>query len=300
MKCIFLSVLFFLICSLSIQSNLIPDQNNPLLIENPIKDVLGNVFSFRFSFPQSNSNEIGPAALSSSGLNYGQFFGVAFPTSTASELQFDQGSNPNYSCSLSDGTNNYLVTAVKPAISQVTTTLPAESHIAYCRLDEMTLVPLKVGLSISYTLTLTLTNTKFTSTSYIRTISLFTSTTNTPEKMIIDSIPLIGTAALYSNWSQWSNKALDILSAAIQVTQGPSVSTSNSVLYPYNLFDINLTLKSNTFISAADHSIVIKFPSKVVTAPSTVLATISTSTDPLLATLKGNLLLLLLIQTLFF
>jgi len=215
---------------------------------------------------------------------------VAFPPSVgAADLLFDQGVL-KFGCALTDGTNTYLVTAVQPVTSVITSTLAVESNIAYCRLDDISSnVPLKTGLGVVYRLTITLTSVKIASTNFLRAISLFTATSNNPDKMIIDSIPVIGTAALYGDYTAATPKALDIMNASVTVTQGPSVATATTTVYAYNQFDVSLTLKANSFITAADHIIVFRYPTNTVSPATTVLTTAAAANDANQVLLAGNL-----------
>ena len=286
-----ISIIICLLLGLTTSFNLQSDNNNPITVTPPLNTQNGVVFTIRFSFPAATANAIGPSAYGSSGLNFGQFLGVAFPPSVGtSDLMFDQGSVAKFGCSLTDGTNTYAVTPVQPVASPIISTLTAENNVAYCKLtDKTSNVPLKVGPSITYTLKITLTSVKIASTNFLRTISLFTATSNNPEKMIIDYIPVLGNAVLYTDYTTWTPKALDIVNAAVTVTQGPSASTSGTIVYPYNQFDVTLTLKANNFITAADHVIVFQYPTTTVTAAGTVLTAQAAANDPLQVALKGNL-----------
>jgi hypothetical protein len=223
----------------------------------------------------------------SQGLNYKQFIGVMIPSK--SNLNFDQLINgqPVYSCEFSNGSINYSISAVPaipgPVLAQGVV-IPAEKNILYCRLDESVNVPLKVGSDIIYTLTIKLTSIKISSTNFLRNISLFTATSNNPEKTIIDSIPVLGSLALYSDSDSINSSTttpLIIESGSISVTSGPSASTSNSILYPHNIFNLSLNIKSNSILAASDHNIIIKFPSEMISSPSNIKSYALSSTDKL-------------------
>jgi len=222
-----------------------------------------------------------------------QYIGVAFPASVGTvDLLFDQGATPKFSCALTDGTNSYNVLAVQPVASSIVTTIPVESNIAYCRLmDTSVNVPLKTGTGIVYTLNLTLNAGTKISSNLLRQISLFTSTANHPEKMIIDIIPVLGNVVLYADVSALSPKALSIESTAVTVTSGPSSLNAGTIVYPYNTFDVRLNLKANNFISAADNVVVIYYNNQVVSPPTSVSSVSTSATDPLQVAVKGSLLL---------
>jgi len=107
--------------------------------------------------------------------------------------------------------------------------------------------------------------------------------------MIIDSIPVVGSLAIYGDYTTASPKALDITNAAVTVTQGPASATAGSTVYAYNQFDVTLTLKANSFISAADHIIVFKYPTDAVSPAGTVVTADAAPSDTLQVALKGNL-----------
>jgi hypothetical protein len=152
-------ILTCIIFCLVTSGTIIPDTHNPLQMNMPSNTWAGQSLIFKFSLPDG-----------SAGLNYKQFFGIVFPSSLATgDLNFSN-TPATWSCVLSDGTNNLAVTGVLPVTSP-TQSIAAQNNIAYCRLDEMVLVPLKTG--ISYTLTVTLGN-KIASTQFIRQIGLFT------------------------------------------------------------------------------------------------------------------------------
>jgi len=279
---------------MSVSLNLLPDVVNPLQVNIPSNTAnaaltTGESIIVKFSFPTTTNNVyVGPFSYGSPGLNYKQFIGVQFP-STMTELGFDQLSSSavKYGCALTDGTNTYSVSAVAPVTSPIVSTLAVESSIAYCRLDDNSNnVPLKTGPSIVYTLTISLSIK--TSTVFVRNVGLFTSTTNNPEKVIIDSLPVLGTMAIYGDVVA-ATPVLNQQTSSIIVTQGPSAAASGSTVYPYNTFDLYLTLKSSTFITAADHLIVFRYPSNVVSGPTAVLTNQAAANDPLQVAIGGTL-----------
>jgi len=271
--------------------NLQPDITNPLMVLNPLTTSTGAVFTVKFSFPSATPNAIGPSAYGSSGLTLGQFIGIVFPPSVGTtDLTLDQGSN-KYLCSLTEGTSTSIeVSAVPSSASSVNTQNVAENNIAYCRLDDLNYAyPLKVGPGTVYTLKITLNTVKIASTNYLRSLTLFTSTSNNQDKIIIDSIPVLGTAALYADYTLFTPKALDLVTPLISVTQGPTTAIGGSIVYPYNQFDVTFNLKATTFISAADHLFVITYPANMISAPTSIINNQAASNDPLQAAVKGNL-----------
>ena len=272
----FILIILMIFC-FSNQLNLIPDRTNPFLVESPSKELF-TTFVIKFSFPEESKNELGPKTIPSSGLTNNQFIGLKFPQSMGPNLKFDLGSK--WDCELSDGINNYNIVAVIPSISNIPG-LEAEKNIAYCQLKDYSKnIPLKIGLSIVYTLRIKFSF-KFTN-SFIRGISLFTSSSNTPEKIIIDSLPSLGSLVLYNDWKEFNIKPLELLDSNFEVEN----EENKSIIYPGVKFDIILELMSNDFLNRADHIIVINYPKDTVSPPISV-SSIKTSFNDI--ALKGNL-----------
>jgi hypothetical protein len=244
--------------------NLIPNKQNPIVLNAP--DVNNNpVVDVRFSFDNM-----------SNGVAFNQFIAVEFPPNVSSDLQFDQGNTNKYSCSLTDGTTTYTMVAVKPLVS-------SEGNIAYCQLTDTTNNIVKVG---NFKLSITLIGTKITS-NYVRSMKMFTATSNKTTKMIMDQASFLGNVALYNDPLVYVNKAIDITSSSILL--GSSVVTN---IYPYQTFDISLNIKSNIFISQNDLLITFKYDKTVVSAAQSVISNslnLGSTVDPLSAAIKGTL-----------
>lgn len=277
----FLALITFYFVKITKELNLIPDSHSPLQMPSPTNSANGATIVFRFSFPSASSvTTSGPLSINSAGLTYGQFIGVSFPENLGdTDLTFDQGGSVKYSCSLTDGTYTYLITPVLPTASPNTNTyLYPENFVAYCRLDDInnTKVPLKPG--ILFTFSITLSSVRIASTNYVRGVTLFTSTSNNPERIIIDSLPMFGTLLQYPDWVGYTPKALDIVSATLTPT----------IIYPYTTFSTTITLKANSFLNIAEILIVFRFPTDTVTAANSVSSSAVLATNPLQANLKGT------------
>jgi hypothetical protein len=270
----FLFVVYFL--PLILNLNLIPDSQNPFMIKFPETLTADNILKLRFSFHPD-----------SVGINYSHFFAIQFPQNMGEqELTYNQFDPPVYTCALEDNKGNtYQLTAVKPdkgtSKSQV-----AEAYMAFCRLDEV-IKKVKVGPEYKYTLTL-----KFgvkLSVQFIRGVGLFTCTTNNPARVIIDSVPVIGTGGLYPDHTILTlNRALNIEQATLIINEGPlkgkstdfkkdtagnGVSSDPSVaIFPYTSITINLILRTGatTLIYSDDTILALRFPSSVVSAPKSI------------------------------
>ena len=202
-------ITIFLILNFTAQLNLIPDKNFPLMVKNPSKGNNPSI-TIKFSFPSVTQNEMIPQLSGSPGLLNSQFIGLQFPSSLGSILDYDQKSAR--SCKLSDGINEYELLAEKAAASLFTVEGP-EKNVAYCKLDinpENT--PLKTGPEVIYTLTV---ETDPISVNYVRGLSLFTSTSNTPDKIIIDYLPLLGSIANYNSYDSIETPSLEIINSEI-------------------------------------------------------------------------------------
>jgi hypothetical protein len=244
--------------------NIIPNKQNPIVINAP--NVNNNpVVDVRFSFDKL-----------SSGIAFNQFIAVVFPPNVSSDLQFDQGATNKYSCSLTDGTTTYTMTAEKPLVS-------TEGSIAYCKLTDTTNNLVKTG---NLKLSITLIGTKITS-NYVRSLKMFTSTSNKSSKIIMDQASFLGNVALYNDPLTYVTKAIDITSSSILL--GSSTVTT---IYPYQTFDISLNIKSNIFISQNDLLFTFKFDKTVVSAAQSVISNslnLGSTVDPLSAAVKGSL-----------
>jgi hypothetical protein len=249
----------FLIISLSSAYNIIPDPQNPLLIKTPQTGQSQLQIIFRFSLSQN-----------SPGLNYNQFIGINFPFYIATQLAFND--KPKWTCDLTDGTNKIQLTPAASVSSPQS--LAFENTVAYCKLTDSAVAKLTAGSSYIFTLTLSSTIT----TQFIRNISLFTSTANHQEKILIDYSPIFGSIGLYS---AWDNKGpLQIITSV--VNNGQSIN-------PYNIFSVQVDLQVNSNININDFNLVIKYPSNVVTAPNAIQSTAIDALDPMKNKLNGTL-----------
>jgi hypothetical protein len=244
--------------------NIIPNKQNPIVLNAP--NVNNNpVVDVRFSFDPM-----------SPGIAYNQYLVLVFPPNVSSDLQFDQGATNKYSCSLTDGTNTYTMTADKPLSS-------AEGNMAYCKLTDLTNNVVKAG---NLKLSVTLIGTKITS-NFVRSMKMFTATSNKASKLIIDQASFLGNVALYNDPLVYVNKSIDITSSSMLL--GSSVVTT---IYPYQTFDISLNIKSNIFISQKDLLFTFKFDKTVVSAAQSVISNslnLGTANDPLSNAIKGSL-----------
>ena len=265
-KC-FKIALLTIICLLGLtkSGNLIPDAQNPIQVNTPDLGASPTIDA-RFQLDTA-----------SAGLAYNQYIVMVFPPNVATNLQFDQGTTLKYSCALTDGTTTYTMTADRPVSA-------TEGNFAYCRLTDLVNNSIKAGTKLK--LSVLLIGVKFT-TNFVRSMKIFTATSNKLAKIIIDQASFAGNVALYADPLTFTNKAIDITSSAILL--GSSTVTN---IYPYQTFDISLNIKSNIFISANDFVFTFKFNKDVVTAAQSAISNslnLGSSTDPLNAAVKGSL-----------
>jgi hypothetical protein len=261
-------------CTLTTRTlSIIPDPQNPLLMDLPQMANPGQDLTLRFSFQEG-----------SAGLIYHQFIAVVFPKKLGdSELFFS--AKPIWTCALKAGLVKYTLTPMSSEISP-TKSLPAENNIAYCRFDD-TGNNLKPG--VTYELTLNM-GFKITSTNFIGIIGLFTSTSNNAEKIIIDSTPVFGTLGQYGDWFSAPPLQITAMDAPV-VTSSLSLITTpqKNAIYPYNVFDLTFSIKCNTFIAASDVYIIFNYPSTIVSAATSVTSSFIQDNNPLKAAIKGTL-----------
>jgi len=280
-----LSLIVCLLIGLSTPLNLVPDINNPVSMQFPSTIDNGAVISVRFYFPPATPNALGPVALGSTGLSFRQFIGVQFPTLTNLFTQTSQ-----FSCALSDSSGaTYDMESKIPTATLTGQGGAVETNLALCQLVARTNVPLKTGPANIYTLNLTL-NIKF-STTLLPQINFFTATSENADRMILDSLPVLGTASLYGDYRTFATKSLAYTSVVdTKVNVGPSAgSTTTQKVYPYNEFELSFNLKVNTHITAADHLIVFKYPSDTVSRADTVFTSDIEAANTLKVGLKGDL-----------
>jgi len=164
------------------------DELAPLIMNKPGMNSVGYTLTIRFTFP-----------VGSIGLQYHQYIGLNFPKSLgAFELFLDtyyyaansNGPEKRVSCGLTDSLNNKMTVTAVPSVQGDSTI--QENNILYCRLDE---IEKQMKNGEAYILTLSL-NEVVLSSQFVKSIGLFTSTSNNSEKIIIDNIPVLGSLAI--------------------------------------------------------------------------------------------------------
>jgi hypothetical protein len=259
---------------------IVPDVTNPIQVVNPSYVATSVAVTVRFQFPAG-----------SPGLVYNQFLALQFPFLPSTDFNGSTTSGspaaPNFSCALSDGKINFAVLPTASIVGQINASLAAETNIAYCQLVDPINSLLSAGTTYIFTVTLTA---NAVASRWWRNVSIFSSTANYPEKIIIDSLAVIGTVGTYGDWTTTTNKPLQISNCVATVTTGPSASQASggiSSIYPYNVFDIAVSVKINARIDM-DSLILISYPASMVTPASTVTSTDYNSAIALQKALVGS------------
>ena len=258
MYLIFILIIFLFLNFIS-NGIILPDGQNPITMLFPNKNTFGNLLTFRFTLPSD-----------SIGLFTGQVIGFKFPNST---LNLPLSSN-QFNCSLRDvNGNSYLVSPKYFNILE---------QIFYCSFDELqkTLFP-----NGNYILGLNLTAINFFLNTYISQIGLFTSTTNSSDKIIIDSNPAFGDIAFFPDWSNSIYSYFNISAININTTTVNILSTFN--------FNVTINIVGYTF-NTSNNIFLVKFPSDTVIKGEMITIKSYMGSDQsmdLFAKLGGNLTL---------
>lgn len=228
-------ILLVLIMSIQTKITIIPDSDNPIQIMQPYKNQNLSL-TIKFSIKESKTF-----------LFKNQFIALVLPsTMTSSDLSFNSYSN--FTCSLSDNSNNkYTFKAVTASISNINSNNSStESNHIYCKYTDT--YPIIGGSGKSFTLIINLN--KVFSTSFIPSYDLLFTSSNTPDKIIYSSYIGLGNTAQFGNYLTNSTRALEITSAEIKPLSGKCSLAINqcSSIYPYNYFEINLSLKINSYL----------------------------------------------------
>jgi hypothetical protein len=251
-----------ILVSQAITLPLIVDPQNPVQLIWPTTSDNQTNLDLKFKFqPGSNT------------LVFGQVFGVVFP-SDISTLKLNEGASPKWGCQLTNDDNG------KPV--SLTAIQGPEVNIAYCRLDDLTNSPLSVGVNYRLTILLNFV----ISANLWSNIGVFTATSSDVNRLYIDSQPVFGVVGQYGNWA--SNSILKPL--AVKSVTFVNKSVTGNVIYPWNTFDLVITLTTNAFIRMQDMNLTLFYPDKLVTPTTTSVTSDKTdNVNPLLAALQGTL-----------
>lgn len=271
-KVIKLIFTFLFLLNVCLSDRIIPDPDFPLLVKSPIRGVdnISTAFEFRFKLPiKTSSSSVNPA----SGIGFNQLIGVRFNDGIFSFSSIFP------SCKLSSATTTYVVEAVQPSPSSLATTATTDTKVIYCRLVDST----NTRLPGDTTLTLTIIFGTKISNSWIHNISLFTSTSNNPDQLIIDNLPTFGSVGLYSDYTTSNNNKLIQISngggSSLATVTSPSNQATNT-LYPGFTFDTRIVVQVMQYwiVDPEDFIIYVKYDTSLFLAPTGV-ATEDVSTN---------------------
>lgn len=263
-KVLKLILAFLLLANIALNDRIIPDPDFPLLVKSPRRglDGISTAFEFRFKLPvRTSSSSVNPA----SGIGFNQFFGIRFNDGI---FNF---SSITPSCTLTSAANKYTVSIAQPAASTLATTSTTNTKVIYCKLEDK----VNTNLPGDTTLTLTLTFGTKISNAWIHNISLFTSTSNNPDQLIIDNLPTFGSVGLYSDYTTTnSNKLLQISNgggSSLATVTSPS-NTASSTLYPGFTFDTRIVVQVMQYwmVDPEDFLIYVKYDTTCFLAPTGV------------------------------
>ncbi len=234
------------------------DTNFPLFV-TPNRHTVdqSTMLEFRFQLP---TRRFGNS--SAGGLEFNQYFALRFQDNI---LNFT--SNPP-SCSVMVGTTSYTVvgfTSENAAFSNVN----ANSNYFFCKLTDT--INSKILPNVTVTLTLTFTNQ--ITTRFISNISLYTTTSNNIDGMIIDSLPNFGSIGLYNNYlTSTNNKFMRITSDTNNLAFITSPATTSQVLYPNFTFDLKFNLQIGQLftLEPEDFFVVLQYDTVSFSNPTSV------------------------------
>lgn len=251
---------------------IIPDPHSPVYLDSPNLDVEGKTLHLRFSL--SNSP----------GISYKQFFGVVLPDNLPhTDLKFNSPipgttDTPKFDCNLTfnQGTTTRNIT-VTSTLGQngILSNEESESNIIFCQLNDNTFLQMINGDDIIYDLAITL-NQKLQSY-FIQSVGLILSSTNTPDRIILDRIHNLGNIGQYNDYidiDKHDYQPLIIENMSIIPVTGYCVQNGCSDIYPYDTFRLSIDLFVQVPIRLIyDHYIVIRYPMNIVKAESVVVTT---------------------------
>ena len=266
--CFFFYILLNILENLQqIHSYLItPHKQHPLSMTfiDKITSTGGQIVEIRFKLNEK-----------SSGLIYKQYIGVLFENEEFFSNVISSTSSNTWSCGLKSTSVTFSVTSEEAKPGKIRSFVN-NNNIAYCRFDDRLNV-----LPINQELTLIMTfSTKF-SQDLIKQISLFTTTSNQPDQIIIDSLPVLGTIGYTLN-----SQIVSLNSVEETIKSGPSTT----IIYPYNKIDIKLgfSVQTSFTIMHEDYIYVFKYNTTAFKATTNV-STVNASKEAKHLALVGGL-----------
>lgn len=264
MKKIIKLVSIFIILNLNINllnQTIVPDPVAPLYVDYPYTNKNNLTLTFRFKI------------LNGSRFLYKQFLGIAFPIDYSKsinqfDLPFSDTDNTKYDCDLivqsSISKTSIKLLSTFPEIPINPDYQEIEKNIIYCQHDDALLASNFIP-SVEDTYILKIKLKHKININYVSTVRLFLSTTNSNDKIYLDQAYFVSDIGLYNNYPEIykDNVPLSLEETIITVTTGKCSNSEYKCndLYPENTFNIDLIIKSNTYIRLiSDNYIVIELP----------------------------------------
>ena len=258
-----LFLVFSLICLCSTDM-IVRDYNFPVMWKQASINTSGRTLELRFRLPM-RTKTVGTTTSVAGGLVYGQFIGVRFQSGT-----YKFTDSIVSSCTLSSAVKTYTMKLAIEENSKYDSTTARDNYV-FCQLNdkENPTIPADTTLTLSFTFV-----SNFTPSSFISNISIFTTTSNNPHGVIIDTTPSFGSIGLYKDFTDGANNNI------IQISNGggtnlATIITPTSVdgyntLYPGYTIHTRLVLEVKSFwqIDPDDYIFYVKFSQNSFTMPN--------------------------------
>lgn len=260
-----LFLVFSLICLCSTDM-IVRDYNFPVMWKQASINTADRTLELRFRLPV-RTKTIGTTTSVAGGLAYGQFIGVRFQSGT-----YKFTDEIVSSCTLSSSVKTYSMTLAKEENSKYDSTTARDNYV-FCQLTdkENPTIPADTTLTLSFNF---VPSSPFTPSSFIHNISIFTTTSNNPHGVIIDTTPSFGSIGLYKDYTDGANNNI------IQISNGggtnlatiitPASVDGYNTLYPGYTIHTRLVLevKSLWQIDPDDYIFYVKFSQTSFTMPN--------------------------------
>lgn len=203
------------------------------------------------------------------GLEYGQFIGVEFPDQLNLNLNTLLNNKPPFTCELKSIIDNEIIETEPENASEslIDSSSSVETNIAFCKLTD---INKKIKLNDFMSLKIQfLSKTAYFKNNLIPPIRLFTSTSSSPHRIVLDTNYSFSEIGLYKDLSNSSNNVISITStnavncnnSTYEINSIP-ITTACTNLYPFENFDIELIGKFNQSINdfSQKYDIIITIP----------------------------------------
>ncbi len=253
--------------------NLIPDSQNPIHISpnritgSPIK------IDLRFKFSPG-----------SYGLIYSNYLAVEFSEKMIDYLNYSLKNTPKYKCELTD--SNQIAYKL-----EAESTNEIEKNIAFCKFTDKAFSQIN-NSKISFKLTITFDQSVKILPMLSKIIKLYTCSSTSTTRYIIDQAIFMGNIELYNDSQE--TKLINIEKSSIKI--GTSTKLK---IYPFQEFDVHLSIISNTFLSNSDFTLVFKFNKDYIGPPQSASSDNFLEENPKENIISGPLIRNLIVNTSF-